>query len=121
MHKFRDISKIALGMMVVVLLMQFYVLWVLHRKNQNQLVAEMDLDRDGVVTRRELKYYLENSRDSPEVKKSKIVQGIGSGVLRGALTGVIFQDIEGGLVLALMLAVINPIMGVLELELGKTK
>jgi hypothetical protein len=121
MHKFRDISKIALGLMVVVLLLQFYVLWILRKKAMDPVLAEMDLDQDGVVTKRELKYYLEHSQDSPVVKQSKILKGIGSGVLRGALTGIIFQDVEGGLVLALMLAVINPIMGVLELEMNKVR
>ena len=73
---------------------------------------ELDENKDGVVSRAELKKYLEKmaaAGNKKKIKKREFWQNIVSGIIRGLLMGFVLQDIEGGMVLSILYAVMNPI------------
>lgn len=118
MYKFSDISKGALICLVILLIME--MIWMVDSSN---VLDSLDENKDGVVSRAELKKYLEKmsaENRRKKIKKHEFWQNIISGIIRGILMGFVLQDLEGGMVLSILYAVMNPIAtGSEKIILGK--
>lgn len=111
MNKFRDISYGAIIFMIIILIIILYF-WY-NDKDEDEKLKYLDKNKDGVVTKGELKYYLkwmELKKKKKQIRLRDLSRSVTSGFIRGLLMGLVFSDIEGGLVLGLMLGIINPIL-----------
>lgn len=76
---------------------------------------ELDADRDGIVTRHELKNYLiKQKNNETSISAAKIKKQVVGGALRGFFMGLIFMDIEGGITLSIVLGILNPLVSLFE-------
>ena len=80
--------------------------------DSHNVLDEIDINRDGVVTKSELRYYLYkmNKKSHHSVKNDAI-----KGMIRGFLMGFILQDLEGGIALGITLGVLNPLLSFINL------
>jgi hypothetical protein len=111
MYKFSDLSFGAFLLLFIVLLIQIYYFYDFDDEIDN--LTDLDFDGNGKVSRQELKYYLKLVEDRTKKKKIKwreAKENIFAGVIRGFLMGFILNSVEGGLTLALILGVINPVI-----------
>lgn len=76
-------------------------------------IKKIDMNDDGVISRKELKFYLSRMEDE-KLDKNMTLKDFGrsitGGVIRGFLMGLLLFDWEGGLTLALILGMINPLI-----------
>ena len=113
MNKFKDISYAAVVILVIVLLLQIYI----YSKDNDDPLKFLDYNRDGKVTKGELKMYLKHIEEEKKRKKmelSDFKKSTCSGLIRGMLMGLILFDIEGGIVLGITLGVLNPLISSIE-------
>ena len=115
MKKLKDLSYIAIIVLIIVLLIQLYIVY--KDEDDSNILSFLDYNSDGVVTRSELKKYMELLEERKRKKKNNINNlktTIFSGVARGLLTGLLLFDIEGGLVLGIISGILNPLIVNLE-------
>lgn len=103
-----------LGFAVFVLLM----IYIMYTSYYREPPASPDLDGDGIVTKKELQAYiaaeLERKSKSPPQFRGLIKSAI-SGAVRGGLMGLLLSNtLEGAAVSAIVLGVINPVVGSVE-------
>lgn len=111
MNKFKDVSYVALILLTIALLIEFYFMH--ERDEHDDTLKNLDYNQDGKVSRSELKRYLmwleakkrKNSMSTMEFKTSIV-----SGLSRGLLMGLILFDMEGGVVLGIILGLLNPVI-----------
>lgn len=116
MFKLGSISVGGIILIIIVLAIQGYY----YCQNDNALtqnIKSLDFNKDGTVSRWELKHYLE-MLESEKKKKSttwtNIKKQIIGGMFRGFLMGIILSDLEGGIALGIVLGSINPVLHTAE-------
>lgn len=115
MFKFNELST---GWMVVLCII-LIVLYYFYSEDSNEYFTfkELDVNKDGVVSRGELKQYLEKiyvKEKKEKIETQTLVRNIFSGVIRGFIMGLLLADLEGGFALALVLGIVNPIVANVE-------
>jgi len=116
MNKLGDLSIGAVVLLVGLLIVEVWFMMD-DQDYSNVTLQQLDINKDGVVSRQELKYYLTNvekAKTKAQIKSKDIRKSIVSGVIRGFMMGLILGSFEGGLVLGLMLGIINPILNGFE-------
>lgn len=112
MNTFGDLSVGAIVVLFILVLIELY--YFTDDTDYNELTLKnLDINGDGKVSRRELKYYLlevEKKKKNKQIFTKDLKKSIASGVVRGFLMGLILNSFEGGLVLGLMLGILNPII-----------
>ena len=111
MNKFKDISSTVMIILTLAVIIQVYIYY--DKDYKVDKLASLDINQDGVVSRKELKYYLKLLNDKKHkklIKFNDVLTSSLNGAARGLLMGLILQDFQGGLVLGLMLGVLNPLL-----------
>lgn len=112
MKKFSDISIGALILFIVILVVRIYFIHTSETKPAS--IDELDLNRNGVVSRAELHYILKNHIQKKQPDIESVMRSASSGALRGCLSGFLIGGTEGALTGAVVFAIINPIVSSLE-------
>ena len=110
MFKLNDLSIAGMIILIIILIVQWY--YFVQSETSIDL-RDLDYNKDGIVSRGELRYYLETVLERNKkkvVKKKEIASSIWGGVIRGFLMGLILKDMAGGIALGLALAAINPVI-----------
>jgi hypothetical protein len=115
MFKFNELST---GW-IVVLCIVLIVLYYFYSEDSDNRVTfnELDINKDGIVSRGELKIYLEkiHAKEKKEkIETQALISNIFGGVIRGFIMGLLLADLEGGFALALVLGIVNPIVANIE-------
>jgi len=111
MYKFSDISNGSMIVLIFLLVLQVY--WYYDDEYDVDLITTIDFNGDGVVSRKELKHYfqlLDKKSKKKKIKLNDLIRSSATGALRGFIMGFILQDWHGGWVLALICAIINPLI-----------
>jgi hypothetical protein len=107
-------GSISVAGMIILILVLFVLIHKYEDKGTNRpVLADLDYNKDGLVSRGELRHYLSLSMKEKErstLKASEIKRQAVSGVTRGFLMGFILGDLEGGIALGLVLGALNPVM-----------
>lgn len=112
MKKIKDLSYGVITILIITIIMMFF-----YDTGEQTFLKELDLNKDGIVSRGELSKYLNRISNDNTVKKQTMIKKIKTGFIRGFLMGVILQDLEGGMVLALILGIINPMLHNIEAKI----
>lgn len=111
MNQLKDLS---LGAMVVLVLVFVIQIHFMYDDTMHNSLNQLDANGDGVITRAELKQFLEQSRRPPhgrkKIRSSEIVRAMTMGVFRGLLMGLVLKDLTGGITLAIVAGLMNPVM-----------
>jgi hypothetical protein len=114
MNKLHNVSYTVLILLVIgLLLLNQYFKVISPKKNIIDDIHTIDINGDGIVSRKELKYYLsriEEEKNTNYLTSSDFIKSGVGGLIRGFLMGCILFDIEGGVTLGIMLGVLNPII-----------
>ena len=110
MNKFSELSIPSLVLLTIVMIVIYY-----NHISEDEIdrISSIDFNNDGMVTKKEMKYYLNllQQRDKKnKLKRTELIKSSFSGIIRGFIMGFILCDFEGGIVLGLILAVVNPMM-----------
>lgn len=109
MNKFKDISTGAIIILVILLILEVYYFY--EKTTHEYTLDELDKNKDGVVTKQELKYHMMNVMGSKKsISKKEILKLAGAGVIRGLMMGFLLADLEGGVVLGITLGILNPLI-----------
>jgi F0F1-type ATP synthase assembly protein I len=111
MNKLRDLSKS--GTIIIVCLMILLLYYWYDNMDEIDQIRKIDADKNGVVTKAELRDYLiwiEKTRRKKRIRLVDIAHSMYSGFIRGLLMGLILRDFEGGITLGLILGIINPVI-----------
>jgi len=114
----KSLSDISTGAFIVLIIIT--LVFIIHFYNMQNRIADfnsMDLNHDGVVTKKELKIAIDKeleNRNKLPPNVSSIVKSATSGAMRGFLSGFIINGLEGGIAGGVILAVINPMMTSIE-------
>jgi hypothetical protein len=114
MNKIGDLSTGAVILLIVVLVIQIYLYY---ESDEIDRLDSLDFNKDGIITRKELKYYLillENQKKKKSIKLHDIKKNILSGFVRGLLMGLILNNFEGGITLGITLSILNPLISSTE-------
>jgi F0F1-type ATP synthase assembly protein I len=116
MNKLDDIS---VGAVVILIGLIIIEVWFMIDDKDYEYITlqELDINKDGIVSRKELKYYLTNmekAKKRQQLKTKDILRSVTSGVVRGFMMGLILGTFEGGVILGLTLGIINPILSGFE-------
>lgn len=114
MSKFSELSIGILVVMCLIVLIEAYIIYNYIEKEAD-ILHQLDLNGDGVVSRSELKYILNHhtkKKSTPSI--DRLIQSARTGALRGGLMGLISHGIEGAVAGGLVLAVINPMVSGIE-------
>jgi len=115
MYRFDNISTGILVLLIIILL--FILISVYNYDSKLDDFNALDLNKDGVVTRRELQIAISNELEKKNKSPPKLrgmIKSAASGALRGCLMGFLFNGLEGALSAGLVLGIINPIVSGLE-------
>jgi len=113
MNKINDLSYGILLVLVIFVIVVFF-----HSvPDEHSVLDSLDDDKYHIINRSELKYYLSQSIHENCVKRHTLTKKIKTGLVRGLLMGVILNDLEGGMVLALLMGILNPVMHSLEVAM----
>jgi hypothetical protein len=117
MNKFKDVSLIIVGVLFVLLIIEYQTLQTRYQNQEKKIFDELDYNQDGIVSKAELKFYLmrlQNSQKDKKIELHDIKKLIFTGALRGFFMGLILQDFEGGLTLAFIFGLLNPLISTTE-------
>jgi hypothetical protein len=111
MNKLEDLS---FGILVFLLIIVAIEFWIVSDQDLPQTVQRVELIHDSVVvTHKDLRQYistLERDKATRTINESEVYKSIFNGVVRGFLMGLVLSDLEGGIVMAMMLGLINPVI-----------
>jgi F0F1-type ATP synthase assembly protein I len=111
MNKFTDLSQAAIIILVIVIIIELW--FFVDDTEERRAYENIDANKDGVISRAELKMYLDNItkiRESKKIRTKDIYKNFVSGALRGLVMGFLLSDWEGGVVLGLMMGLLNPVI-----------
>jgi len=111
MHKISDLSTAVVIILILIFLTQIWFL--LDYSDENEALADLDHNKDGAVSREELKNYLlhiQQSKEKKTIKIGELLKSMYSGAIRGMLMGFVIADWEGGLTLAIISGILNPVI-----------
>jgi hypothetical protein len=112
MNKLGDISVGAVILLIGLLIIEVW--FMVDDKDYGYItLQELDINKDGIVSRQELKYYLTNmekAKKRQQIKTKDVLRSVVSGIVRGFMMGLILGTFEGGIILGLTLGIINPIL-----------
>ena len=117
------ISDISIGGAIVIIIVLIILMYIHCESNTNKfhnVLKQMDSDRNGIITRSELKQYfsmLKYENEKRVIDTNNIKKQVLSGFIRGFLMGIILSDFEGGIALGLVLGTINPVLIITEKSL----
>lgn len=112
MNKFSDISLVSVIILICILAVEIFFMTD-DKEYHYQTIQELDINKDGIISRKELKYYLlkiEEQKNKKQIRSNEIKRSVIGGIARGFLMGLILGSFEGGVVLGLILGIINPIL-----------
>ena len=98
------------GTFLVLFLLAIYIFVHYYQKEEDEIA---DLNNDGVLSPSEISYHIKkdlSNKSSQPPRFWAIVKSCLTGLLRGFLMGLLLSGVEGGVVTALSLGIINPIM-----------
>ena len=110
------LSDISIGpFMILVFILLFELYYLIEKKDETDIknFIELDANRDGIVTRKELKRYLTILKDQQKkdtFHHDELVKIVFTGIIRGCLTGIILNNFEGGIALGIMSGILDPIV-----------
>ncbi len=108
------LEKLYTGVFIIILIVAIIIF--IHYYNKKEEVIE-DINGDGVISMNEIRYHIKKELDERSHKPPQfkgVVKSSISGFLRGLLTGIIINGLEGALTSGIVLAVINPIIAGVE-------
>lgn len=117
MFKLNEISIGGVLVVCTILAVLLYIYCGSHENNLDKYLSVLDLNKDGKVSRWELKHYLKLVKAENERRKTdwnSIKKQVVGGLFRGFLMGIILSDLEGGIALGLVLGAINPVLHTAE-------
>lgn len=111
MNKLEDLS---FGILVFLLIIVAIEFWIVSDQDLPQTVQRVELVHDSVVvTHKDLRQYItdiEREKAHRVINEQEIYKSIFNGVTRGFLMGLVLSNFEGGIVMAMMLGLINPVI-----------
>lgn len=111
MNKLEDLSVGILVFLTVIVALEF---WIVADQDLPQTVQNVQFKHDSVVvTHKDLKQYIrsmEQEKASRTITDVDVYKSVFNGVTRGFLMGLVLSNFEGGVVMALMLGLINPVI-----------
>jgi len=111
MNKFKDLSIGGTIILIIILALEIYYYY--EGEDEIDRLKSLDFNKDGKVSRRELKYYLKLVAEKDKrqsLKLKEMGKNAASGFVRGLLMGLVLNTLEGGIVLGIILGIINPIL-----------
>lgn len=120
MFKITEISLRGIMIVVTMLAIMLYIYCESQENIIDRHLSSLDINKDGKVSRWELKQYLAMLKSENEKRTTNwynIKKQIISGLFRGFLMGIVLSDLEGGIALGLVLGSINPILHTAEKSL----
>lgn len=111
MNKLQDVSVGILAFLTIVVAIEF---WIATDTDESTTIDQIRM-KDGhvLVTHEDLKQYierLEKIKASGQITGTEVYRSIFNGVVRGFLMGLVLSNLEGGVVMAMMLGLINPVI-----------
>lgn len=111
MNKLKDLSLAAIIVLVIAFMAMMYFMY---DDTQRDALYQLDQNGDGVVSRAELKHYLQLARQptyqKQKIRSAEITRSMLMGAFRGLLMGLVLKDLEGGFALAFVSGLMNPVM-----------
>lgn len=111
MNRLQDLSVGILIFLTVVVALEF---WIATDADEENHIDQVEVHDDQIyVTHEDLRTYirkLESNKAEDRVTGRDVYKSVFNGVVRGFLMGLVLSNLEGGIVMSLMLGLINPVI-----------